>query len=229
VVKFSTKAALGTAYSSTKWKGIFVIASVYLAAGVITGLVFQIVGATLVSDQIVATLFDYGIMLGVFQVALSLTLGIFGFLTINKWKQGKDISNKTFLAMAIPCPTSIITIITAVASLVVAGMAGVSAGFIVGGVFFTFIVGMVFLLRKFKPRRSPVNLGVIMIFFALIYMATVLFVPAYLDASTMIIETDFAPKDIIPVLFSLLIVIAAGFLLGKLRFTETRTQIKGEG
>jgi predicted transporter len=227
VVKFSTKAALGSAYSPVKWKGIFLIASVYLAVGVITGLVFQIVGVTLVSDKIMATLFDYGIVLGVFQVALSLILGVFGFLTINKWKQGKDVSNKTFLAMAIPCPVSVITIITSVASLVVAGVAEVNAGLIVGGVFFISIMGMVFLLRKFKPRRSPIGLGVIMLLFALIYVATILFVPAYLDASTTVIETDFAPGDIVPVLFSLLIVTALGFVLGKLGLTETRAKIKG--
>ena len=122
VVKFAAKASLGSAYSPVGKKGILLIASVYLALGLIAGVVIKVIGATLVSDKVMATLFDFGVLFGISQIALSLLLGVFGFLTINKWKQGKDISDKTFLAMVIPCPVNIITMFISTASLVIAGI-----------------------------------------------------------------------------------------------------------
>lgn len=228
VLKFASKAALGSAYSPVKWKVIFLIASVYLALGIIAGLVFKLIGITLVSDKITDTLFDYGIVFGLFQVSLSLILAVFGFLTIRKWKQGRDISSKTFMAMVIPCPTTIVTIFTSVGFVVVAGLTEINAGLLIGGVFFISILGMVYLLRKFKPRTNPTTLGVVMIFFALVYAATVLFVPAYLEASETSIQTNVAIRDVIPVLASILILVALGFVLRKIKTAETMPKIKGD-
>jgi predicted transporter len=120
-----------------------------------------------------------------------------------------------------------LTIFTSIAFLVVAGVTEIKAGLFVGGVFFISIITIVFLLRKFKPGKNPINLGVVMLFFSLIYLATVLFVPAYLQISTTVIETDFPLRDTIPVFVSILIIIILGFILTKINTTETMSKIKG--
>jgi predicted transporter len=86
---------------------------------------------------------------------------------------------------------------------------------------------MVYLLRRFKPRTNPTTLGVVMIFFALIYVITVLFVPAYLEASTTSIQTNGMLRDVIPVLCSILILMALGFILRKIEMAEAMPKTKG--
>ena len=224
VAKFSAKASLGSAYSPVGKKGILLIACVYLVIGIMAGVVVQLVGATLVSDRLMATLFDFGITFAIFQVTLSVLLGVFGFLTINKWKQGKDVSDKTFLAMVIPCPVCVATVFISTTSLVIAGVEAIDAGLLVGGAFSVSIMGIAFLLRRLKPRRNPTTLGVIMVFFALVYAVTVLFAPAYLEASRMSIERDFPLGDMVPVFLTVLIIVAMGFIMKRIGVGEKQCQ-----
>jgi predicted transporter len=166
-------------------------------------------------------------MFGVFQVALSGLLIVFGFQTINKWKQGKDVSRKTFLAMVIPCPVSVSTILISSSFLAAAGMGAMPAGLFVGGGFFAAIIGVSFLLRKFRPRQSPATLGMIMVFFALIYIVTLLFAPAYLEAAGMNIETAFDLGDTLPAVLSIGIIIAVGFIWNRISAGDTISKIEG--
>jgi predicted transporter len=227
VAKYAAKASLGSAYSPMGMKKIVIIASVYLAIGVIAGVVIDRIGAAVLSDKISATIFDFGVMFGAFQIALAALLIVLGFQTINKWKQGKDMSGKTFLAMVIPCPVSVSTMLISSSFLAMAGMGAMQAGLFVGGGFFAAIIGISLLLRRFKPRQTPAILGMIMVFFALIYIVTLLFAPAYLEAAGMNIETAFNMGDTLPAVLSIGVIIAVGFIWSRMSAGETISKTKG--
>ena len=228
LVKFSSKAGLGSAYSPLGRKGIILIAAIYLALGFLLGMVVGLIGANSVSENLKDIMRDHSIIFGLFQLGVSLLLGYFAFVTISKSRENKDVSGKTFLAMAVPCPTSIITMVMSAALLAVAGMPALVAGLFVGGIFFVSVVGISFLSRRLKPGQGPSTLGVIMLFFAMIYLLTIFFVPAYLEAAETDIKMDFPVVNMIPVFLSLAVIVGLGFVLDRMRMNESTSRAEEE-
>ena len=217
VIKFSAKTSIGCAFSKIKNKEILIVASIYFIIALIVSVIIGIISASVVIDRLMNALFDFGVMFGMFQLIIALLLIGFGLRTISKWNKGKDITRKTFLMMAAPCPICTSTIFITCSLLVIEGMHFINAGLLVGAIFFVSISGMTFALRKIKTKRTPSSLGVVMVFFGLIYFLTILIVPSYLKASRMNISgSEFPLIDTILVSFLGLILISTGFIFKKI-------------
>jgi predicted transporter len=123
--------------------------------------------------------------------------------------------------MAMPCPVSLATIFLTCAFLVIAGMGYLKAGLLVGGVFFSTILVITTVLRRTRFSKKPSNLGSTMIFFGLLYLLSILLVPAYLPVSEMEIAIgDFPVSDMIPGFLFILVMTAIGFVRGRIGTTD---------
>jgi predicted transporter len=179
MLKFSSKAAFGMGFSALNSKEILAVASIYLVVPLLMCALISVAGDALYES--INTLFGLGIAFGVFQLTIAISLLILGFYTVKKWNQAKkDVSRRTFLLMAMPCPVS---------------------------------------LARFS--KKPSNLGSMMIFFGLLYLLSILLVPAYLPVSEMEISIgDFPVSDMIPGFLFILVMTAIGFVRGRIGTTD---------
>ncbi len=150
------------------------------------------------------------------HLLIALFLLVLGLYTVKKWIRSKeDITRKTFVLMAIPCPVCGATMFIACAFLMILGLSSVTVGLLVGGVFFVSIIGLTFGIRELKVRKNlnPSSLGVVMIFFGLLYFLSLLLIPAYLPVKDMEINIAGVPaNDVIAGLLFMLVMIAVGFI-----------------
>ena len=220
MLKFSSKAAFGMGFSGLNTHEILAVASIYLVVPFLMCAVISVAGDALYES--INTLFELGLVFGVFQLTIAISLLVIGFYTVRKWNRTKkDVSRRTFLLMALPCPVSLATLFLTCAFLMIAGMSALKAGSLVGGVFFSTIIVITTVLRRTRFAKKPSNLGSMMIFFGLLYFLSILLVPAYLPVSEMEIAIgDFPVSDMIPGFLFVLVMIVIGFVRGQIRTTD---------
>lgn len=219
LLKFSSKAAFGMGFAKLSMKEILAIASLYFILPLLICIVIAVSGELLYTW--LSRLFEMKMVLGLFQFVIAISLLTLGLYTIRKWNQKSDVSRKTFLLMAVPCPVSLATMFLTCAFLMITGMKAINAGLLVGGIFFISIIGITTVLRRSRFNKKPSNLGTIMIFFGLLYLLSILLVPAYLPVSEMQISiADFPVDDMIPGFIFIFIMIALGFIRSRIKLTN---------
>jgi predicted transporter len=220
MLKFSSKAAFGMGFSRLNTREILAVASIYLVVPLLMCALISVADDALY--EAINTIFGLGIAFGVFQLTIAISLLVLGFYTVRKWNQTKkDVSRRTFLLMALPCPVSLATIFLTCAFLVIAGMGTLKAGLLVGGVFFSTILVITTVLRRTRFSKKPSNLGSMMIFFGLLYLLSILLVPAYLPVSEMEISIrGFPVSDMIPGFLFILAMTSIGFVRGRIRIAN---------
>ena len=220
MLKFSSKAAFGMGFSKLNSREILAVASIYLVVPLLMCALISVADDALY--EAINALFGLGIAFGVFQLTIAISLLVLGFYTVRKWNQTKkDVSRRTFLLMALPCPVSLATIFLTCAFLVIAGMGALKAGLLVGGMFFSTIIVITTVLRRTRFSKKPSNLGSMMIFFGLLYLLSILLVPAYLPVSEMEISVrGFPVSDMIPGFLFILIMTSIGFVRGRIKIAN---------
>jgi len=231
VVKFSAKTAFGCAFATLRNREIIAVASVYFAVPFAMSMLIGVLGG---AYEFVNILIGSWIILGVMHLLIALFMLVLGLYTIKKWvRSKKDITRKTFMLMAIPCPVCGATMFIACSLLIIMGLGSLEVGMLVGGVFFVSIMGMTFGIRKLKERKSlnlnPSSLGGVMMFFGLLYFLSLLLIPAYLPVRDMELNIAGIPaKDVIHGLLFMVIMIAIGFLKNTLYKTTRLHKINTE-
>jgi predicted transporter len=220
MLKFSSKAAFGMGFSKLSSREILAVASIYLVVPLLMCALISVADDALY--EAINALFGLGLAFGVFQLALAISLLVLGFYTVRKWNRAKkDVSRRTFLLMALPCPVSLATIFLTCAFLVISGMGTLKAGLLVGAIFFSTIIVITTVLRRTRFSKKPSNLGSMMIFFGLLYLLSILLVPAYLPVSEMDISIrGFPVSDMIPGFLFILAMTSIGFVRGRIRIAN---------
>ena len=212
-IKFSSKTAFGAAFATLRKREILAVASVYFVVPFAMSMLIGVLGG---AYEFVNLLMDSWVILGLMHLLIALFLLVLGLYTVKKWIRSKeDITRKTFVLMAIPCPVCGATMFIACAFLMILGLSSVTVGLLVGGVFFVSIIGLTFGIRELKVRKNlnPSSLGVVMIFFGLLYFLSLLLIPAYLPVKDMEINIAGVPaNDVIAGLLFMLVMIAVGFI-----------------
>jgi len=212
-IKFSSKTAFGCAFATLRKREILAVASVYFAVPFTMSI---LIGAFGGAYEFVNLLLNSWVLLGLMHLIIALFLLVLGLYTVKKWVRSKeDITRKTFLLMAIPCPVCGATMFIACALLIILGMSSVLVGLLVGGIFFATIIGLTFGIRELKERKnlSPSSLGSVMTFFGLLYFLSLLLIPAYLPVKDMEINIAGVPaSDVIAGMLFMLVMIAVGFI-----------------
>lgn len=218
LIIFALKSAMACGFALLQRKEIFSIAFLYfISAMLMSALISR------VSEELTGKLLDYGV---VFHTIIALLLIIFGLYTIRKWAYEEcDMSRKTFLVMALPCPACLTAIFMSCSFLVALGMQSTIVGILVGSVFFVSIVVISYATRKFG-FGSPAGLGSVMAFFGLFYLLSILMIPSYLQAVKMGAVTS-------PVLFAdcfhgyvfMITMISIGFLFERINLKTKITKI----
>ncbi len=231
-IKFSSKTAFGCAFATLRKREILAVASFYFAVPFTMSILLGKFGG---AYEFVNILMNSWVILGLMHLIIALFLLVLGLYTVKKWvRSKKDITRKTFILMAIPCPVCGATMFIACALLIILGMSSVLVGLLVGGIFFATIIGLTFGIRELKERKnlSPSSLGSVMTFFGLLYFLSLLLIPAYLPVKDMEINIASVPaSDVIAGMLFMLVMIAVGFL--KQTFEKSlikkRTKRKTEG
>jgi predicted transporter len=205
---FALKAGAGCGLASlNKWE-VAGVSSLYVIAAAISG---SVVG--LAPQESIYNLLNLGVA---FHLIISFALIGFGIHTIKKHTWGCDISRKTFLTMALPCPACLAALFLSIGMLKgYVLISGLTLGFGVGVFFFALTMASAMGLRRFA---SPENLGIAMLFLGMFYLASILLIPSYLKLRT-VDFTGIAPptEDMImgSGLFGIFILL--GFLRGRKR------------
>jgi predicted transporter len=113
---------------------------------------------------------------------------------------------------------------TTIALLIIAGLESYLVGFLVGGIFVVSIVLGGFLVKKTKIRRDPSSFGGVMIFFSILYIFSVLFIPAYIPVSQMELSVEAAPLlEILPAIIIMMFAVLLGYIIN----TYKKKKIRG--
>ncbi len=173
------KSGVGCGLSGLQKREVLCFAGVYALAALVIGAVVDSVPLA-ITEQVV------GLGL-VMHLIIALALIYFGIKTKKRWlSDRKDISRRTFLLMALPCPACLAaTFLACLFFTETTGMNGIVAGAVAGGVFFAGIVGGGAGTSWITTRtgtKNPSTLGNAMLFLGLFYLLCLLLVPAYLQA-----------------------------------------------
>ncbi|QLC49421.1 DUF2162 domain-containing protein [Methanolobus zinderi] len=207
---FGLKTGVGCGFSNLEKKKVLFLAGSYFLLSVILG---SLVG--FVNQSYLESIASLGMTLHVFIAVILIAAGIY---TQKKWNCGHDVSKKTFLVISVPCPVCLTALF--VSCMILASsleISGWKVGIIVGIVFFLSVVSSTFIFRKMK--RSPEDLGTVMMFLGIFYMLGAMLVPAYIKAKQMNISAiESANFEILPlIVFSI-------FILGGFAFNHMRGQ-----
>jgi predicted transporter len=221
IIKFASKVSLGCSFAHMNRLETATVATIYLCIPLIISLIIDALGTALGSTM--TNLIDFNGIIGASQAIVSVILIGVGLYTVKKWTNSKkDNSKKTSIFMVFPCPGTLITIFTTAALLIIAGMDSLLVGLLIGGIFVSFIVIGGFIVVKSCKRRNPASFGGVMIFFGILYIFSVLFVPAYIPVSQMDIPVTSTPiVELLPGISFMIIAIIIGFIFAKLRFRKT--------
>ncbi|MEA1943764.1 MAG: DUF2162 domain-containing protein [Euryarchaeota archaeon] len=171
---FAVKTGIGCGFASLHRKEILGIGAIYFAISMFMSLITLPPGFA-------EDILSYGVLC---MAILATGMIIGGFYTVKQWaSNNRDISRKSFLWLAIPCPVCLSAIFLACTSLVT--MTEIShwkVGIMVGMTFFVGICTTSFVLQRI--RKSPASLGTAMIFVGLFYLLSIILIPAYLQAKT---------------------------------------------
>ncbi|MGB2728814.1 MAG: DUF2162 domain-containing protein [Halobacteriota archaeon] len=176
----AAKAGIGCGLASLKKKEIGYVGGAYLLLSIGINQLLLLVPLRveqLIFSRDVTT--AYIILFTLLSIAM-LTAGIH---TVKEWNsKRRDISRHSFLLLSIPCPICLTAIFISCSTLAAyTDLNNLAIGTSVGFVFFITIMITSLLSRKFK--KSPVNLGNIMIFIGSFYLLSVILIPAYIRAS----------------------------------------------
>ncbi|MCL2550286.1 MAG: DUF2162 domain-containing protein [Methanimicrococcus sp.] len=183
VFVFGLKTGIGCGFSKIKWPIVILLSLVYIGLGTIAGYFMDTIEVTTFMSS------SYAVAI---HITLALLLLFGGIQTIKKWNAGCDISKRTFLILAFPCPVCMSALFLSCVSLsTVVETAGPYLGFLVGLVFAFSIIISTFVMRNIsKISRllhirfdgTPDALGSLMIFIGLFYLIAAIIIPAYSKA-----------------------------------------------
>lgn len=213
IIKFATKVSLGCSFSKMKNIETATVAVVYFCIPLIISLIIDVIGSAL--GKLMSNVVSFNAVVGASQAVVSVILLGFGLYTVRTWtKNKKNISKKTSLFMVFPCPGTLLTMFTTSALLIIAGIDSLLTGLLIGGIFVSFIFVGGFVIKRTKIKRNPASFGGVMIAFGILYVFSVLFVPAYIPVSQMELSVETVPfLELIPGLLFMLIAILVGFLV----------------
>jgi predicted transporter len=216
MTKFASKAAFGLGFAAVGRREISAIAGIYFFIPLLMSAAIGIMRETLYG--FINTLFTFKIAFGAFQLTMALLLLTLGLYTIRKWKDKRDVSKRTFLLMALPCPVSVVTMFMTCAFFIITRMGAVKVGLLVGGIFSLSILGITFTIQKSSIEKSPSNLGTVMIFFGMLYLLSIVLIPAYLPVYNMnIVIAGVSTEDMISGSLFAAVMIFIGFLVERIK------------
>lgn len=214
------KSGVGCGLSGLRIREMLCFASVYALAALIIGAVVGSVPLTL-TEQIVGL----GLIM---HLIIGLALVYFGIKTKKTWlSDRKDISRRTFLLMSLPCPACLAaTFLACLFFTETAGVSGITAGAVAGGIFFAGIIGRgagTSWITTKTGTKNPSTLGNVMLFLGLFYLLCLLVVPAYLQAqSAPAFSTATDPTGMLAAFGLMAALILLGALADRLRHAATR-------
>ncbi|MCD4846106.1 MAG: DUF2162 family putative transporter [Methanosarcinales archaeon] len=215
MIKFASKAAFGLGFANVGRREILAVADFYFLIAFLMSFFISMMRETLY--EFINILFSFGMAFGVFQFILAFLLLTLGFYTLKKWKEKKNVSKKTFLLMILPCPVSLVTIFMTCAFFIITGMEAIKVGILVGGIFSLSIIGITMLIQRSKLDKTPSNLGAVMIFFGMLYLLSIIFIPAYLAVYDMnIVVEGFSGKNMMSGYLLAAFLIFIGFIYGQI-------------
>ena len=185
----AAKAGIGCGLASLKNKEIGYVCSVYFLLSIAVNQLLKLVPLRV--GQLILSR-DVTIVYVILFTLLSIAMLAAGIHTVKEWNsKRRDISRHSFLLLSIPCPICLTAIFISCTTLAAyTDLNSFAIGTSVGFVFFVTIIITSLLSRKFK--KTPVNLGNVMIFIGSFYLLSVLLMPAYIQASDM----EIAPLSI---------------------------------
>ncbi|MCL2862571.1 MAG: DUF2162 domain-containing protein [Methanimicrococcus sp.] len=222
------KNGIGCGFSRIKWPIVILLSIMYIGLGTVAGYFMDAIEVTAFMSS------SYAVAI---HIALALLLLFGGIQTIKKWNAGCDISKKTFLILAFPCPVCMSALFVSCVSLsTVVDVAGVILGFAVGLVFAFSIILSTFVMRNIgkiskvlhiRFDGTPDALGSLMIFIGLFYLIAAIIIPAYSQAGAIrsTTETPLGYAEFI-IIFGAFAVICLGALLT--RITERKHVVNSE-
>lgn len=225
IVKFASKISLGCSFAKLTTIEVMTISVVYFCIPMILALFIDIIGNAL--GSVMGSITEMNAIIGGSQAIISIILLAFGIYTVKMWTKSKrDISKKTSIFMVFPCPGTILTMFTTSSLLVIAGIDSFLVGLLIGGTFLTFIWVGGSVIKKAHIRRDPTSFGGAMIFFGILYVFSVLFVPAYIPVSQMTIDVNAAPlSNLLPGIIAMTLLIIIGFIF---EMRKTKKECRGE-
>lgn len=191
------KAGIGCRYSAVGKRAIFALSLTYLATAAILGYFLEQI------LQSINQLISYTV---IFHAAISLLLIFTGYQTIKRI-QWCDVSDKTFLAIAVPCPVCFgATLISCYFVSEALNISGILVGLLVGA-----IIAIGIILLSAGKRENPEKLGKIMILLGVYYIFSMLLIPAIIQGMSLrySVSESFSPYSLL-----LLFILALGFVKG---------------
>ncbi|MCK4475392.1 MAG: DUF2162 domain-containing protein [Methanophagales archaeon] len=176
------KAGIGCGLASLKKKEIVYMGGIYLLLSIAVNQLLELIPirvGQLILSRGITTVYV------IFFTLLSIAMLAAGIHTVKEWNsKRRDISRHSFLLLSIPCPICLTAIFISCTTLAAyTDLNSFAVGTSVGFVFFITLITTSLLSRKFK--KTPVNLGNVMIFIGSFYLLSVLLMPAYIQANDM--------------------------------------------
>ncbi|MDI9609697.1 MAG: DUF2162 family putative transporter [Archaeoglobales archaeon] len=196
------KAGIGCRYSSLGRRAIYFLALFYLSLAI--ALVFLL-------ENIMSSLSGFLNYTIAFHLIVASLLFLAGYMTIKKASCGIDLSSKTSLAIAVPCPVCFAAIfISCYFALQILEIPRLAIGAIVGA-----IIALGILILSLEKKENPERLGKIMLLLGVYYFFAMLLIPAVIEGMSFkfSIEDFFSPYSLI-----LLIPITLGAIRGAMRY-----------
>jgi len=206
VVILAAKAGVGCGLASLRKREIGFIALSYLFISIFMSYLIAAIPLDLTQN-----ILAFGFVL---HLAIAIALIHEGLRTVKKWiAEGCDISRRTFIWLAIPCPACLAA--TFLACLILSRVTNFNAlfiGTITGSIFIITILSIALPARKLKG--NPTLLGNAMIFIGLFYVLSILIIPAYLAAKEVVVpEIEIEWNLVWYTVFIMLFFILIGFIL----------------
>jgi len=195
------KAGIGCRYGAVGKRTILILSITYLATAAILAYFLELI------LQSINQLLSYTV---IFHAAISLLLIFAGYKTIKGIQCCSDVSNRTFLAIAIPCPVCFgATLISCYFAAEALSISGVLVGLLVGA-----IITFGIILLSAEKRENPEKLGKIMILLGVYYIFGMLLIPAIIQGMSFkySVSESFSPYSLL-----LLFILSLGALKGVLR------------
>lgn len=198
----AVKAGLGCRYGSVGKKVVLAIALSYLLLSATLGFLLEAVAHSFLQ------LLNYTL---IFHTIVAFLLIAAGYVTIKNSACGLDVSNKTYLAIVIPCPVCFAAIFLSCyfASEVVSGVA---AGVLVGSVISSAILAL-----SYEGKKSAERLGKIMLLLGVYYTFSMLLIPSFTEGLELARQTQIS-AEFDPYSLLLLLILGLGFVRGVLRW-----------
>lgn len=195
------KAGVGCRYGSVSKKIIYLIAISYFLISMLLSFILKNI------VNFVHSLISYTVA---FHLAIALLLTILGFITVRKAFCGIDLSNKTFIAITIPCPACFAALLISCYFASLLNLNEILIGAIVGTVISSGI--LVFSIGR-KP--NPEKLGKVMLLLGIYYIFSILLIPAIIEG----FRFDYPSREYFdPYFLIILVPLALGIVRGVFKY-----------